>query len=482
MARRDSIAFHGSHNAQLWRRFSEPSATHRVSDHQIVPGATGQTPKPYRRFSFSALDEYRSGKHVQINGTSPNHSDLSAAGVRNQVDHVLAENGFKQAQNAKVTQLRRYSQSVDKDVVNPLGCGVRRGSFGAVAADKGDHQTNKTKTSQNKPKLNKSRQSDPVGPSIPRNPVRRDAWVESVDYPSHTTQPEVKNPEGDRPGGYVDQAKTVSLEDLDDHLRLKKSLWSGRCRRDSLAKFRNRVVDALRFYPETDTEYWRRCRSIDTDHSSSMFPKCKYRLRENGLIASELANLSRVDIDDTGNRLKLFESSDSPRDSSVAQRSLGQAAPDNAEILRSLIKKRRRSSLFSEYESESKVSLHRSLSSFSDRNSCSESPELGPWPGFILERCSSLQETSVSNPQYMRSLSYPARSLSTSPTTRDRDPENSRARLRGSSTNRRRWSQTPSPGFELIGTAALHGTPGYKGRLMLLTARTVRFDDEFKST
>ncbi|GFS15746.1 hypothetical protein ElyMa_001456300 [Elysia marginata] len=481
MARRDSIALYTSPKGLQWRRLSEPSSTNQVLKNNVTFDVRSRdVPKAFRRYSFSALEDYRKGKRLDTvfhkSGTPLDRPDLTPLEIRNQVDQLLQKNGYKEREREKVSQLRRYSLNMDKDAVNLLGDGIRRNSFGAYVPAAATAVTNarnngrivKSKNQQLQARTGEDEpdevfRHDPLAYSpkrdTPAGSVRTNA-CENINQPTESNRLEVRKTQQDNE---VDVIKMPETEDIDHHLDLKKSLWKGRCRRDSLAKFRNRVVDALRAYVETDTEYWRRCRSMSTDDGSTRHPKCKYRLRENGLIASELANFTKIDIDTSVNKLEHYESNDAWQNISTDQPTSEAPAPDKAEVLHNLLKRRRKSSLFSEHDFDRKTLLQRSLSSFSDRNSQIGSPDLNFSQPFSFQKSFGRQQSRTEG--LSGSEAYLA---------------HQRAQLmRRSSLEKRRWSQTPSEGFELIGTTALHGTPGYKGRLMLLTARTVRFHDEF---
>ncbi|KAK3796135.1 hypothetical protein RRG08_004349 [Elysia crispata] len=478
MARRGSIALYTSPKGVHWRRLSEPSTYKTVRDDEVFAAGHAGSPKAFRRYSFSALEDYRKGKLPdkvhEFSGTFSSPVNLSPLAIRGQVDQILEKNGFTETEKAKVTQLRRYSENIDKDVVNLLGDGVRRSSFGAGIATRAFSRnvpnTSKTiKSIKYKCEGNSSTLRCAVPPQhgwavhTSTSDAPKLAWVDS-EYPPRSNPSSIKQNQGFNHDSEWDKIKTSKMEDLDEHLQLKRSLWKGRCRRDSLAKFRNRVVDALRSYIETDTEYWRRCRSINYDNEPSKVPMCKYRLRENGLIASELANSTKIDIETSINKSESYGLCDSWRNASKDEHTPETDTPNKAEVLHNLLKRRRKSSLFSEYDSDRKTLVQRSLSSFSDRNSRGDSPDISLSQASLYQRSLSRQDLKAED--FSDSEAYLAYL---------------RANLRRPSCEKRRWSQTPSDGFELIGSAALHGTPGYKGRLMLLTARTVRFHDDFNS-
>ncbi|RUS85726.1 hypothetical protein EGW08_006520 [Elysia chlorotica] len=472
MARRDSIALYTSSKGVQWRRFSEPFTSKTVGDDKVFAKYDAETPTAFRRYSFSALEDYRKGKlpvkYHQDSVAFSSSGNLTPSAIRGQVDQILESNGFTETERAKVSHLRRCSENIDQNVVNLLGDGVRRSSFGAGASSgtySVDYQTVKNNKNETEKKGNTRRTGHTVMHDSVYNDqdrlVRTNAW-ENFKYPPSSARSLIKDNQRKKQDDDGNERKSSETKNIDEHLKLKRSLWNGKCRRDSLSKFRNRIVDDLRAHVETDTEYWRRCRSVNHDGETPKAPKCKYRLRENGLIASDLAYLTKIDIDTTANKLDSYGLYDSSKDH---LRSTPECTTSNkAEILRNLLKRRRKSSLFSEYDFDRKSLIQRSLSSFSDRNSRSDSPDFSPSQPLFYQRSISRQvsktKDGLDSEAYLAYL---------------------RANLRKSSCEKRRWSQTPSEGFELIGSEALHGSPGYKGRLMLLTARTVRFNDEFIS-
>ncbi|GFO48637.1 hypothetical protein PoB_007514200 [Plakobranchus ocellatus] len=484
MSRRDGIAFYSSQRNLPLRRYSEPSSTCKISNTESF--ASKQ--KPFRRFSFSALENYcrkGDGRHGHRSGLQD--IDLTPLGVRNQVDQVLQDNGFKDSEKLKVAQFRYYSNHVEKDIVNPLKDQAKRGSFAAIAAaavcdkkNQKDSEISRTGSIRFDTGVRSSRSFQ----SIQKGPVRvsrgqhrfanrfANAW-ESTEYEPDNRYLVDNN----------SRHHSLSMADMDDHLIQKKSLWTGRCRRDSISKFRNRVMDALRPYTETDTEYWRRCRSLNCDEELSKFPKCKYRLREDGLIASELASATKVDIDDRNLEYGDDNDNNSPRNS-FARPASAMATTNKADILSNLIKFRRKSSLLSDSDTNHKAAFHRSLSSYSDKTISLEVSDKSSSHDPSFQRSLSCQDSVTSEEEYRRPFFHPMKCISMSPQMPHiSDTEaylaTRRAAMRGSTAGKRRWSQTTSEGFELIGSPSLHGAPRYKGRLMLLTARTVRFNDEF---